>query len=347
MAANARAERLLGVEADSLVYHTYFITDQFTYNLSFWMRLPVWRSFFSFMVFIWACLKYQRFHFYFDRGLLPPQGPFRFNRDELEVLSRLGKEIFFWTYGADVRTKGKTKALGKYHCCLECEAPGISCVCDDAAGERNVAEISRLATGVFAMGDMQEYTPGSRNDLFFWPLDLDAENRRKYAPHYPDINSERPVRVVHAPNHRFFKGTRFLIEAVERLRSGGRPVELVLVERVPNDQALMIYQSADVVFDQCLIGFHGFFALEAMAMGKPVMCYIRKPEVYLLHHDECPIVNVRADQVEDALRNLVENRALLFDLGIKGRKYIEKYFTLQSFANRLQRAYRELGGGEY
>ena len=38
MAVNARAERLLGVEADSLVYDSYFITDQFTYNLRRWSR---------------------------------------------------------------------------------------------------------------------------------------------------------------------------------------------------------------------------------------------------------------------------------------------------------------------
>ncbi len=41
MAVNARAERLLGVDADSLVYETYYITDAFTYDLSRWRRLPM------------------------------------------------------------------------------------------------------------------------------------------------------------------------------------------------------------------------------------------------------------------------------------------------------------------
>ena len=343
LATNARAESRLGVRADSLVYSAYFITNRFTYNLSWLMRLPILRDLLAVLVFVWACCRYQRFHFYCDYGLLPPEEPFRFNRLELRLLRELGKEVFFWTYGADVRTRNVTEALGRFNCCMDCPAPGRACVCDDTKGARNVEEVRRAATACFAMGDMIEYTPGSRNDLFFWPVDLDADGGAKYAPHYPPVESEGPVRVVHAPNHRHYKGTRYLIEAVERLQAEGAPIELELVEGVPNDEALRLYRTADLIFDQCIVGFHGFFAIEAMAMGKPVMCYIRKPDRYLLDPEECPIVNARADQVLDTLRDLVRDRARLHELGRRGRRYVEKRFTLAAFARRLQRAYRELG----
>src|SRR5688572_19930026 len=42
MAVSARAERLLGVHTDSLVYFTYFVTDEFTINLSKWFRGSDW-----------------------------------------------------------------------------------------------------------------------------------------------------------------------------------------------------------------------------------------------------------------------------------------------------------------
>jgi hypothetical protein len=344
MAINARAERLLGIEADSLVYDTYFITDQFTYNLRRWTRVPVLRTVLPYLVFLWACRRYQRFHFYCNRGLLGPATDFQFRPDELQMLRALGKEIYFWTYGSDVRTQAATRSLGEPNCCTECPQPGRACVCDDRRGAENVATIAAAATAVFSMGDMTHYTPGSRNDLFFWPVDLDAQDGRKYAPHYPPPQSDAPLLIVHAPNHRHFKGTCHLLAAVERLRGEGLAIDLVLVEGVPNDRALEIYRTADIVFDQCLIGFHGYFALEAMALGKPVMCFIRKPEEYLLHWQQCPIINAGPEQLETTLRQLLADRGRLHELGIRGRRYVEKHFTLAAFAKRLQRAYQDAMG---
>ena len=140
-----------------------------------------------------------------------------------------------------------------------------------------------------------------------------------------------------------FKGTHFLIEAVEYLKTEGFPIELVLIEKVPNEKALDIYRSADVIFDQCLIGFHGYFALEGMAMGKTVMCFIRKPKEYLLYPDDCPIINTSVKTLKEDICKLAENREQLRNIGVRGRQYVEEYFTLDAFAERLKKAYNEIG----
>lgn len=341
----AKAERLLGVQADTLVWTTYFITDGFKYNLQ---KLasngpPWWRKALPYLVLVWACLRYQRFHYFCDHGILPPTGFLQFNEYELYLLRYLGKEVFFYTYGADVRTQERTRALGEPNCCTECPTPGVCCVCSEELGSANYQRLRKYANAVFAMGDMIEYTPGGRHDLFYWPIDLDLEDGQRYRPSYPDPDADRPVRVVHAPNHRAFKGSQYLLRAVEELQAEGVAIELQLVERVPNRQALDIYRQADIVFDQCLIGFHGYFALEAMAMGKPVMCFIRDPQRYLLRSEECPLINARADQVKDVLRKLAGDRRRLYRLGVQGRRYIEACYALEAFAGRLQRTYRQLG----
>ena len=340
----AKAERLLGVQADTLVYQTYYITSDFDYDLSRWNRGPAaWRAFLlPLLVLLWAALKYQRFHFFCDQGLLPAER-FEFREDELSFLHDLGKEVYFYTYGGDVRTRRVTQALGEPNCCTACPEPGRYCVCDDETGAKRQAVLRRSATAIFALGDMVHYTPGSRNDLFFWPLDLDKEGGRTYGPRYPDPSGINPVRIVHAPNHQGFKGTSFLVAAVKQLQDRGMPVELKLVEHVPNREALEIYRQADIVFDQCLIGFHGYFALEAMAMGKPVVAFIRDPQTSLLGSDECPMINVRPETVEAVLEELIRDRAKLHELGRQGRRYIERYYTVEAFAGRLRTALGQVG----
>jgi hypothetical protein len=186
---------------------------------------------------------------------------------------------------------------------------------------------------------MLEYTPGSRNNLWFWPLDLENP---KYEPNYPNADSAEPLCIVHAPNHRMFKGTRHLIAAVEKVKAQGVPVELVMVEKVPNKEALDIYRSADIVFDQCMIGWHGYFALEGMALGKPVMCFIRKPDEYLCAPEKCPIVNTHRDEIAERIIELANDRERCHELGRAGRAYVEKHFTIDAFAERLDRAYKDL-----
>ena len=41
-------------------------------------------------------------------------------------------------------------------------------------------------------------------------------------------------------------------------------------------KALKIYEEADIVIDQVLIGWYGGFGVEVMKMGKPLAVYIRR-----------------------------------------------------------------------
>jgi len=344
MASNCRAERMLGVNARSLVFRTYYVTDAFDHDLSRWSEIPVLGHLAPLAVFLWACVSCDRIHAYCDRGILPSRGRFTFDFRELRVYRLLGIEVFLWGYGADVRNRETARAMGEPNPCTDCDAPGKYCICDPATAARNVRMLSSLSCAIFAgMGEMFGYTPGSIDDLHYWPLDLEAEGGEKYRPVHPAPVGTGPLRIVHASNHRMFKGTRFLVQAVEDLRAEGVPVELVLVERVPNAQALELYRSADVIFDQCLMGNFGYFALEGMALGKPVMCFVRHPERYLLRPEECPILNTHVSTLKEDIRALLRRRAELPAIGQRGRAYVEKHFTLNAFSQRLGAAYRRLG----
>jgi len=161
---------------------------------------------------------------------------------------------------------------------------------------------------------------------------------REYAPR-PPSDARRPL-VVHAPSNRAKKGTQHVIDACARL-----PVDLDLVEGLPHDQARERYARADIVVDQLNAGWHGVFALEAMALGKPVVAHLkadvveRSAEAFGVR---VPIVAATAETLVDALRPLVDDIALRRGLGAQGRAYVEQVHDIERVAARLLDIYAGL-----
>jgi glycosyltransferase involved in cell wall biosynthesis len=161
---------------------------------------------------------------------------------------------------------------------------------------------------------------------------------RDYIPR-PPSDSPRPL-VVHAPSNRAKKGTAEVIAACAEL-----PVELDIVEGVPHDVARERYARADIVVDQLNAGWHGVFALEAMALGKPVVAHL-KPGVVERSAEafgiRVPIVPATKETLADALRPLVEDVALRQRLGAESRAYVERVHDIDRVADRLVALYAGL-----
>ena len=155
----------------------------------------------------------------------------------------------------------------------------------------------------------------------------------------PASDSPRPL-VVHAPSNREKKGTAQVIDACAQL-----PVVLDIVEGVPHEEAWARYARADIVVDQLRAGWHGVFALESMALGKPVVSYL-KPDVVERSAEgygaRIPIVPATADTLVDALRPLVEQPALRREIGAASRAYVEQVHDIDRVADRLIDLYRSL-----
>jgi len=161
---------------------------------------------------------------------------------------------------------------------------------------------------------------------------------RPFTP-VPPSDAARPL-VVHAPSNREKKGTRFVIEACRQL-----PVELDIVEGVPHEEARARYARADIVVDQLNAGWHGVFALEAMALGKPVVAHL-KPDVVERSAQgyglRLPIVPASKDDLVDALRPLVDQPSLRKEVGAASRAYVEQVHDIDRIAARLLDLYRSL-----
>ena len=161
--------------------------------------------------------------------------------------------------------------------------------------------------------------------------------------------SNRPVRILHAPNHRGIKGTEYILNAVDQLKAAGANVELVLLERIPNDQVKSLMQEVDILADQLILPGYGLNAIEGMASGLPVIANLEDTMAagvfrrysYL---NECPIVSASPETVLDVLTALVANPQLRHELGRAGREYVEKYHSYATAQYFFGAIYRKFEG---
>jgi hypothetical protein len=164
-------------------------------------------------------------------------------------------------------------------------------------------------------------------------LDLAA-----YSP-VPPSDRARPL-VVHAPSDRRRKGTEHVVRACEELG-----VELDVVERVPHDEARLRYEQADIVVEQLNAGWHGVFALEAMALGKPVVTYLKDEVVRRTEEAfgvRVPIVSATKETLLERLRPLVDSPAERRRIGAESRAYVEHVHDIDNVADRLLALYSRL-----
>ena len=155
----------------------------------------------------------------------------------------------------------------------------------------------------------------------------------------PPSDSTRP-RVVHAPSHRGKKGTEHVLAALE-----GLPVELELVEGLHHDEARRRYEAADIVVDQLNAGWYGLFAIEAMALGKPVITFLHEEAVRRTAEAfgvEVPIVSATKDTLRETVSRLAADPAERRRLGAAGRAYVEQVHDIERIADRLLDLYARL-----
>jgi hypothetical protein len=155
----------------------------------------------------------------------------------------------------------------------------------------------------------------------------------------PPSGNRRPV-VLHAPSSRSRKGTAEVLAACERL-----DLDLRLVEGLDHREAFERYRAADLVVDQLNAGWYGVFAIEAMALGKPVVSFLHEEAVRRTEEAfgvEVPIVHATKETLPDVLGRLVSSPAELRNIGAASRAYVERVHDLDRVADRLLDLYAGL-----
>ncbi|WP_234703373.1 glycosyltransferase [Metabacillus indicus] len=150
---------------------------------------------------------------------------------------------------------------------------------------------------------------------------------------------KRPL-IVHAPTSPYIKGTPSILKAIEDLKLT-HAFDFKLVQGLSHEQAVETYKQADIIIDQLHVGSYGLFAVECMALGKPVICWITD-EMKSRYPKELPLITANPDTIKETLKQLLNNRDSLNETGKLGRAYIEKVHDCRKIKVPLKTMYSEL-----
>lgn len=158
-----------------------------------------------------------------------------------------------------------------------------------------------------------------------------------YATHYPDIGQRKPT-VMHIPSVPAFKGTPAVEAAVQSL-SAQHDFEYRSMTGVTYDEAMRAMAACDIYVDQLVLGVFGLAAVQAMAYGKPTVCYML-PEMQAALPD-MPIIHATQENLHDVLDNLLRNPQLRHEIGMKSRAWVEQHNNAHKIASDLVKIYSE------
>ena len=259
---------------------------------------------------------------------------------DLPLLRALGKTIAVTWQGDDARQRDRSLALFDVSIANEADdgyyPPGT-----DDWKRRTIAAFARHASLQYALNpDLLHVLPPCARFLPYANFDP-----RAVTPMPPGLNPAAPLAFVHAPSHRGAKGTAHVLAAIERLRAEGLAFRFELIEGLPREAALARYAAADIVVDQLLAGWYGGLAVEAMALGKPVIAYVRASDLALVPAElaaDLPIVNAGPSEIANAIRQLIRMpRQDLWDLAGRGRAFVERWHDPSGIAARALTDYAD------
>lgn len=217
---------------------------------------------------------------------------------------------------------------------------------DPGADDPSSYQRSRATQVKFARYGFECLIPGPellayvQSDLFPSPFKTVAGLiLSDFSPNYPDPRRRRPV-VVHMPSSLPIKGTPAVLRAIDQLKAH-YDFEFRLIHGAPRAEALAAVRDCDIFLDQFVIGSYGAAALEAMAFGKPAVCYIKDTLLPQLPTD-IAFVNANQDNLAQVVAALLEDGQRRYDVGRQSRAYVEKYHDAHQVAKQLLAIYQEL-----
>jgi glycosyltransferase involved in cell wall biosynthesis len=111
-------------------------------------------------------------------------------------------------------------------------------------------------------------------------------------------------------------------------------LHLNILPKAPHDRLNAYYWNADIVIDRFTLGSLGMVSLEAIACGRPALCYVSSdyPE-----NKDFPLKDLRVEEkIAESIANLPS------DLWEREHEYLERHHNVDAVVSRLESIYQGL-----
>jgi glycosyltransferase involved in cell wall biosynthesis len=255
---------------------------------------------------------------------------------DIPLLKRMGKRVILYFHGCDIRDSAETIRKYEFSACKVCRPRRCN-----ANRELALEMAMRQADAVWvSTPDLLEFVPGA--ELFPQPLELERFPLRNAQADVIEAQGD-PVVLVHAPSSAMLKGSRHVIRAAEAIRARGEPLELLLLQGLTHEELRSRIAGADIAVDQLLIGSYGMFAVEAMATGIPVICYLRD-DLRDLYPELPPLLSANPLTIEQTIIAMMNDPERCQSATIAGRAYVVRHHSADVAARRSLATYERICG---
>lgn len=286
--------------------------------------------------------EFEIFHLHYARSLLE-------DYSDLPLLKEKGRKIIMHHWGNDVRFHDKARKKNKY--VYTGDSPP-----NEEIDERLRKISEYVSEAIVQDEEVAAYVRPYYKKVHILPIAIDlnkfplmsgtgqdeAEEQGGDRKQEKDGRQKRDKKllIMHAPTNPLFKGTERIEEAIRKL-SAKYEFDYRRIEKTNHEEAIALYREADLIIDQILCGSYGLLCVESMALGKPVITYIRDDLVPAFPPD-LPVMNANPDNIEEKLAELLENAPLREEIGLRGRAYVERYHAKEVVVDQLEEIYRNL-----
>lgn len=264
--------------------------------------------------------NFELFHFHFSTSLLK-------DHSDLAILNDLQKPVIMHHWGSEVRQLSKALEVNPY---------AKAKVKNNSYFKNKLGLLSKkIKHCIVPDHELLRYTKDYYENVYVVPSMINLEE-------YPLSNrtsNDKPL-IVHAPTNADIKGTHYVLQAIEKLKLD-YDFDFQLVQYLTHDKAKKIYEKADLIIDQLHIGSYGLFAIESMAMGKPVICYISD---YMTDFfpDNLPIISANPDTITETLKHTLNALDSLPEIGKKSHDYVKTHHDVKTNIFKISNIYQNL-----
>jgi len=343
----SRAMRKAGYESETVMHHVYTrINRPHDFDVLYDdLVAPQWSFLLGpYAAFIRSVFRADVFQHHYSGGFLSTTPLWRF---EAQLLHLAGARVVTQAHGDDAHLPSQIADLSLRHALLS-SYPALAR--REARTRRRVEYWTEHADCTF--GGLMMDGLGRWDVLPSSIATIDVAEWRRVRPYTRADGRGAAVRIAHAPNHRGFKGTEFIIAAVDALRAEGLQVELVLLEGLQNAEIRQRFtHDVDVLVDQIIATGYALNAVEGLAAGLPVMANLEDEQLtgvlrrysYL---EECPILSATPETITNRLRTLVTDPDLRERLGRAAAAFAAKYHSDEAAQYLYGSIYRRIWNGE-